>query len=143
MAHTLSNKQFEQQFLQFLSTPPQKFYQRYPSHSTCPQTLYCTIRWATFHIDAASNLTLASRNPQGKLAKRAHHPWQDVSVDLSGKMRTQGITNVYYFIPFRVQLLRCQECEGPRCRKSLCRTEIGGGTGPASKSALGLSDVNK
>ena len=34
------------------------------------------------------------------VAKRAQHPWQDVSVDLSGKMRTQGITNVYYFIPF-------------------------------------------
>ena len=34
------------------------------------------------------------------VAKRAQHPWQDVSVDLSGKMRTQGITNVFYFIPF-------------------------------------------
>jgi hypothetical protein len=34
------------------------------------------------------------------IAKRAQHPWQDVSVDLSGKMRTQGITIVYYFIPF-------------------------------------------
>ncbi len=31
------------------------------------------------------------------IVKRAQHPWQDVSVDLSGKMRTQGITNVYYF----------------------------------------------
>jgi hypothetical protein len=34
------------------------------------------------------------------IAKRAQHPWQDVSVDLSGQMRIQGITNVYYFIPF-------------------------------------------
>jgi len=34
------------------------------------------------------------------IAKRAQHPWQDVSVDLSGKMRTQGITNTYYSIQF-------------------------------------------
>ena len=32
--------------------------------------------------------------------QRAQHPWQDVFVDLSGKMRTQGIGNVFYFIPF-------------------------------------------
>jgi hypothetical protein len=29
------------------------------------------------------------------VTKRAQHPWQDVSVDLSGKMRIQGISNVY------------------------------------------------
>jgi len=35
------------------------------------------------------------------VTKRAQHPWQDVSVDLSGKMRIQGISNVYYYyIPF-------------------------------------------
>jgi len=34
------------------------------------------------------------------VAKRAQHPWQDVSVDMSGKMRIQGISNVYYYIPF-------------------------------------------
>jgi hypothetical protein len=67
MAHTLSNKPCEQQFLQFPSTPPQKFYQRYLSHSTRLQTPHSIILWVTFHMDAASNLTLASRNPQGKL----------------------------------------------------------------------------
>jgi len=34
------------------------------------------------------------------VAKHAQHPWQDFSVDLSGKMRIQGISNVYYYIPF-------------------------------------------
>jgi hypothetical protein len=34
------------------------------------------------------------------VTKRAQHPWQDVSVDLSCKMRIQGISNVYYYIPF-------------------------------------------
>ena len=42
----------------------------------------------------------ASRPLPSDVAQRAQHPWQDVYVDLSGKMRTQGIGNVYYFIPF-------------------------------------------
>ena len=42
----------------------------------------------------------ASRPLPSDVAQRAQHPWQDVYVDLSGKMRVQGIGNVYYFIPF-------------------------------------------
>ena len=42
----------------------------------------------------------APRPLPSDVAQRAQHPWQDVYVDLSGKMRTQGIGNVYYFIPF-------------------------------------------
>ena len=66
MAHNLSKKPHEQQFLQFPSTTLQKFYQRYLSHGTRPQTTHSTIHWVTFHIDAVSNLNSAYRNSQRK-----------------------------------------------------------------------------
>jgi hypothetical protein len=78
MSHTLYNKPCEQQS-SLLPQPSGKAV-------TCP-------------ICITAKTRRTARPLPSDIAKRAQHPWQDVSVDLSGKMRTQGITNVY-FIPF-------------------------------------------
>jgi hypothetical protein len=51
----------------------------------------------TCPICITAKTRLTARPLPSDIAKRAQHPCR---MDLSGKMRTQGITNVYYFIPF-------------------------------------------
>ena len=48
----------------------------------------------------ASRQHRANRPPPTAAHQRASQPWESVTVDLSGKMRILGVTNVSYYAPF-------------------------------------------